>query len=62
MQTANIKNRTTMSGWVVYSLEDGSAAFIGHSRNDARDFRNSLENPSDFSGPRKANVTITLSK
>jgi hypothetical protein len=56
----NLNKISKMNSWGVYNYETGELAFIGMSRSSARDYKNSFEDSSHLTGPRKVNVTAKL--
>lgn len=46
--------------WGVYDNGTGELAYIGMSRNAAREYRGSFEDNSHLTGPRKINVTARM--
>lgn len=55
------RNRVRTTGWAIYNNEDGALIYFAPSRQDVRDYKNSFEDSSHMSGPRRVNMTVNIS-
>jgi len=57
----NIQKTSKLNNlWGIFDVVTGKLCYIGMSRGEAREYRNSYEDVSGFTGPRKINVTAHL--